>query len=193
LKKASFRFCGKAIAELLEIIGENMRFDVGCDVREFKEYWSRSGYDGNLDDLMSHVIKDSSQLIVWREEERIVGHSVWHLTNTEEHRKGEPRDGEDTEALRRLFGGKKDFVELHEIWLMKEHRGKGYGDMFHEFFEKFMMGKGYSDVVFYADHPAAIAICRKRGYKEGAYLKELKEHVFYLSLSKSSKSCSSSR
>jgi hypothetical protein len=49
--------------------------------------------------------------------------------------------------------------------------------MFHDFFEKFKKGKGYSDII-YADNPAALAICRKRGYKEGEYLKGAKEYVF---------------
>jgi len=159
-----------------------MRFNAGCDLKEFREYWSRNGYDGNLDYLMNVVIKDMSQLIVWRENNKVLGHSVWHESNTEEHRKGDRREREDTEALEKLLGGKKDFVELHEVWLTEEHRGKGYGEMFHDFFEEFMKGKGYSDLIFYADHPAALAIYRKRGYKEGGYLKGAKEHVFHLSL-----------
>jgi GNAT superfamily N-acetyltransferase len=79
---------------------------------------------------------------------------------------------------------KKNFVELHEIWLIKEYRGKGYGDLFQEFFEKFMKEKGCTDLIFYAHHPAAVAMCRKHGYDEGGYLKGLKEHVFHLSLKK---------
>jgi len=161
-----------------------LRFEVGCDLEELREYWNRSGYDGNLDYLINVIIKGSSQLIVWREDNKVVGHAVWHESNTEEHRKGDPRDKEDREALKRLLGRKKDFVELHEIWLIKEYRGKGYGEMFHNFFEKFMKDKGYSDIVFYAHHPAAVAICRKHGCKEGGYLKGLKEYVFYLSLKK---------
>jgi GNAT superfamily N-acetyltransferase len=127
-----------------------LRFDVGCDLEELREYWNRSGYDGNLDHLTNAVIKDSSQLIVWKENNKIVGHAVWHESNSEEHRKGDPREKEDTETLKKLLGGKKDFVELHEIWLIKEYRGKGYGEMFHDFFEKLMKNKGYSDIVFYA-------------------------------------------
>lgn len=165
-------------------IGENMRFVVGCHLKELKEYWRRSGYDGNLDYLMKVVVKDPSQLIVWRDNNEVVGHAVWHETNTEEHRKGVARDREDREALEKLLGKNRTFVELHEIWLIKEYRGKGYGDIFHDFFEKLMKEKGYSDVVFYANHPAAVAICRKRGYKEGGYLKDLKEYVFHLSLKK---------
>jgi hypothetical protein len=46
-----------------------------------------------------------------------------------------------------------------------------------------MKGKGFDDIVFYAHHPAALAICRKRGYKEGGYLKELREYIFSLTLS----------
>jgi len=45
-----------------------------------------------------------------------------------------------------------------------------------------MKSKGNVDLVFYADHPAALATFRKHGYKEGGYLKGLKEYVFYLSL-----------
>ena len=84
-------------------------------------------------------------------------------------------------VLEKLLGGKKGFVELHEIWLIKEYRVKGYGEMFHDFFEKFMKGKGYSDII-YADNRAALAICRKSGYEEREYLKGAKEYVFYLSL-----------
>ena len=159
-----------------------MKFVIGCDFDEFKEYWSRNGYDGDLNHLINVVIKDSSQLIVMEDNGKIVGHAVWHETNTEEHRKGDARDKEDREALEKLLCGKKDFVELHEIWLIKEHRGRGYGERFFDFFEEFMKSKGYLDIVFYAHHPAALAICRKHGYKEGAYLKGLGEYVFHLSL-----------
>lgn len=161
-----------------------MKFSVGYDLEEFGAYWERNGYGGDLQHLLKRVIKDSSQLIVWRENEDIVGHAVWHETNTEEHRKGDLRDKEDREALKKLLGGKKDFVELHEIWLMKEYRGKGYGKEFFDFFERFMKDKRYDDLVFYAHHPAAVAICRERGYKGGGYLEGIGEHVFYLSLGK---------
>jgi GNAT superfamily N-acetyltransferase len=140
-----------------------LRFEVGCDLEELREYWNGSGYDGNFDYLMNVVIKDSSQLIVWREDNKVVGHSVWHESNTEEHRQGDPREKEDIKVL-------------------EKYRGKGYGEMFHAFFEKFMKDKGYYHIVFYAHHPAAVAICRKQGYREGGYLKGLNEYVFYLSL-----------
>ena len=115
---------------------------------------------------------------MWKENNEIIGHAIWHETNTEEHRKGDPRDEEDREILKKLLGGKKDFVELHEVWLIEKHRGKGYGKRFFEFFEEFTRNKGYNSIVFYAFHPAAIAICRQRGYKED-YLKKEAEHVFY--------------
>jgi GNAT superfamily N-acetyltransferase len=151
---------------------------------EFKEYWSRSGYDGSLDHLINVVIKEPSQLIVWREDEKIVGHAIWHETSTEEHRKGDLRDKEDRQALDKLLGERKNFVELHELWLTKEYRGRGHGREFFAFFEDLMKSKGFDDIVFYADHPAMLAICRKRGYKEGGYLKELREYVFSLTLSR---------
>jgi GNAT superfamily N-acetyltransferase len=161
-----------------------LRFEVGCDLEELREYWNRSGYDENLGYVLNVVIKDPSQLIVWRENDEIVGHAVWHESNTEEHRKGDPRDREERESLERLLGSKKDFVELHAIWLIKKYRGKGYGEMFHTFFEKFMKDKGYSDIVFCAHHPAAVAICHRHGYKEGGCLAGQKAYVFYLSLKK---------
>jgi ribosomal protein S18 acetylase RimI-like enzyme len=123
------------------------------------------------------------QLIVWRESGKIVGHAVWHESNVEEHRKGGyPRDKEDREALKKLLGKKKDFVELHEWWLIEKYRGKNHGNKFLDFFEAHMKSEGYADLVFYADHPAALAAFRKRGYKEGGYLVGSKEHVFYQSL-----------
>jgi len=73
-------------------------------------------------------------------------------------------------------------VELHELWLRKKHRGKGYGKRFFEFFEDFIRKKGYDSIVYYADHPAAITICRNRGWKEGFLAKE-NWHVFCLSFS----------
>jgi ribosomal protein S18 acetylase RimI-like enzyme len=161
-----------------------LRFVVGSGLEEFKEYWSRSGYGKSLDHLINVVVKDPSQLIVWKEGDKIVGHSVWHETNTDEHRKGDPRDKEDKQALERLLGGKKSFVELHEVWLMEEYRERGYGREFFRFFEAFMRSRGYDDIVFYAHHPAALAICHERGYQEGGYLKELGEYVFSLSLKK---------
>ncbi|MCK4668762.1 GNAT family N-acetyltransferase, partial [Candidatus Bathyarchaeota archaeon] len=104
-----------------------------------------------------------------------------HETNTEEHRKGDTRDKEDKEILRRLLGGKKDnIVELHEIWLRKKHRGKDYGKRFFEFFEHSIRNKGYDSIVYYTDNPAAVAICRERGYKE-SFLEKEKWYVFCLS------------
>jgi ribosomal protein S18 acetylase RimI-like enzyme len=84
--------------------------------------------------------------------------------------------------LEKLLGGKKGFVELHEWWLIEKCRGKGYGNEFLDFFEVNMKSKGYVDLVFYADHPAALAAFRKHGYKEGGYLSGSKEYVFYHSL-----------
>jgi hypothetical protein len=170
-----------------------LRFEVGCDPEsiEFKEYWSRNGYsqefkgfnhDRLLEMLVNGVKGNLVQLIVWREEGKIVGHALWHESSTEEHRKGDPRDEEDREALEKLLGGKKDLVELHEWWLIETYRGKGYGNEFLDFFEVYMKSKGYVDLVFYADHPAGLAAFRKHGYKEGGYVEGSKEYVFHHSL-----------
>jgi hypothetical protein len=70
-----------------------LRFEVGCDPEseEFKEYWSRNGYDEELDDIIN-IIKSPTQLIIWRESDKIVGHAVWNESSTEEHRRGSPRN-----------------------------------------------------------------------------------------------------
>jgi len=163
-----------------------MKVVVGCDLEDFKEYYKRTmGWE--LDVTEENIIMENpSHLILWREDHQIIGHAIWHESNTEEHRKGLPRDKMDREILKNLLKGKKDFIELHEIWLRKEHRGKGYGRKFFEFFEEFVRNRGYDSIVYYADHPAAIAICRQRGYEEayGVELAGKTYYVFYLSLRK---------
>jgi CRISPR-associated protein Cas1 len=79
-----------------------MRFVVGCDKDEFKEYWSRSGYNGSLDHLINVVIKEPSQLIVWRDDGKIVGHAVWHETSTEEPSVGFLHDVSDYQTQQSL-------------------------------------------------------------------------------------------
>lgn len=159
-----------------------MRLVVGCDLEEFKNYYKTMR--GNLDPTEEKLItKDPSHLIVWRENNEIIGHAIWHETSTKEHRRGLPRDKEDRQILEKLLEGKKEFIELHEIWLKKEYRGRGFGKRFFEFFEEFIRNRGHDSIVYYADHPAAIAICRQRGYKED-YLKGKAWYVFYLSLKK---------
>jgi len=166
-----------------------VEFVVGCDFEEFKRYLSKIGLykEGReLAKLETFLRNGLFNLIVWRRDGEIVGHAIWHETNTEEHRRDDPRDKDDREILGRLLGGKRDFVELHEVWLTEERRGKGYGKQFFEFFEEFMKKRGYDRIVFYAHHSAALAICRKRGYKEGGSINidGVAEYVFYLQLKK---------
>ena len=165
-----------------------MRFVVSCGLEEFKEYYRKNGFSGEqgtgelgiTEERI--VIQDPTHLIVWRENNEIIGDAIWHEASTDEHRKGDPRDREDREVLRKLCGGKKDnIVELHEVWLRKKYRGKGYGKRFFEFFEEFIRRKGFDSFVYYADHPAALVICRKRGYSE-EYLESEGYYVFYAQL-----------
>lgn len=169
-----------------------MEFVVGCDLEEFKRYYRKLALDmewrsieGFSEELGEgwdrRLAENPSLLIVWKFGGEVVGHAIWHESSTEEHREGDARAWEDREILERLVGGKGEFVELHEVWLRKEFRGRGFGERFFEFFEEFMQSKGYGGIVYYADHPAAIAICRRRGYKE-EYWKEKNWRVFYLQL-----------
>jgi len=51
-------------------------------------------------------------------------------------------------------------------------RGRGFGSAFFQYFEDMVREKGYDSIVYYADHPAAMSICLKRGYRQ-AYGVEL--------------------
>ena len=147
-----------------------MRFVEGCGFEEFSRYLRRVGlYERkeDFDELRDMLAAKRLNLIVWRDDgDEVIGHTLWHEASTEEHRKGDPRDKEDREILERLAGGKKDVVELHEVWLDERHRGKGFGKLFFPFFEDYVRRRGYDAIVYYAYHPAAVAICRQRGYKE---------------------------
>ncbi len=169
-----------------------MRFEVGCDIEQFKRYYRKLAEDkewqgtfGFTEELGTSweniLVENPSLLIVMRENDEIIGHLIWHESSTDEHRKGDPRDEEDMKILNKLAGRKEDLVELHEIWLRQNYRGKGFGKRLFEFIEDFLSARGYRSFVYYADHPAAIAICRKRGYKEDFMDKE-KWYVFYHSL-----------
>lgn len=148
-----------------------MEFAIGCDPGAFRRYYEAieraAEKTGTLDGTEGRIVaEDPSHLIIWREGDEIIGHAIWHESSTSEHRAGDPREEEDREILEKLLGGEKELVELHEIWLMEEYRGKGHGKRFFEFFEEFIRDKGHHSIAFYADHPAALAICRKRGYTE---------------------------
>lgn len=152
-----------------------VRFIEGCNFEEFKAYLAKIGQytkRGELEKLKGYLDSNHFNLIVFRKNDKVIGQAIWRESNTEEHRKGDLRDKEDKEILHRFFGGKKDFVELHELWLTTEHRGKGYGKQFFNFFEDYMQSKGYDSIIFYAFDPAAVAICRKRGYREAYGVKE---------------------
>ncbi len=171
-----------------------MRFVVGCDLEEFKRYYRtldslhnyyrtlgltdvRFGELGSTEE--GHIKSDPSHLIVWRENSKIIGHAIWHEAHIDDFR--DPEDEEVREVLERFLGEKREFIELHEVWLKERHRGKGYGQKFFKFFEDFIRKKGYDSIVYYTDHPAAIAICRNRGWEEDFLSKE-NWHVFCLSL-----------
>jgi GNAT superfamily N-acetyltransferase len=175
-------------------VQNTVKFVEGCDFQEFSRYLARLGQytaEGELDRLRNSLESGRFNLIVFRENDEIIGHAIWHETNTEEHRKGDPREKEDREILYGFMRKGKDFIELHELWLTEEHRGKGYGKQYFDFFEDYLGSRGFDSLVYYAFDPAAVAICRKRGYKEAYGLKEAGPYgnietmyVFYLRLKK---------
>jgi GNAT superfamily N-acetyltransferase len=173
-----------------------LRIEVGCDLEAFRRYQRNSGIHEyfkwvGITDVVygelgpfeeAHIKRDPTHLIVWREGNEIVGHVIWH----EEQVDGFALPGEEEvrTVLEKLLGEKKDFVELHEVWLEEKHRGKGYGKKFFEFFEDFAKKRGFESIVYFSGNASALDICRKRGYKEDilSYPKKERWHVFYLSL-----------
>ncbi|MHA2202845.1 MAG: GNAT family N-acetyltransferase [Candidatus Hodarchaeales archaeon] len=154
-----------------------MKITIGCDLLTFKEYYKTCGR-GELGDIEEKILMDDpSHCILWMESQEILGHVLWHECSTSEHKKGDPRDKTDRKILESLFGENKHLIELHEVWLKEQFRGKGYGREFFEYFEEFILEKGFKNVVYYSDHPAALAICRNRGYKE-AFYERLNWYVF---------------
>ena len=161
-----------------------MKFAVGYDYKkneysmnEFREeIISEFGYSEETEEK---IVNDNlSHLIAMIEDNQVIGWAIWHESNTREHQKGNPRDEEDIKILEQLTNGYCEVIELHELWLKKAHRGKGYGKQFFDFFEDFITSKGYNKLVYYTDNASAISICRKRGYKE-SYYKDLNWHTFY--------------
>lgn len=144
-----------------------LRFVIGCDLEEFRAYYRNAGWAPKLGATEDRIIQqDPAHLIVFRLEDKVVGHAIWHEADTREFRPGDAREPTDTEALEALLGGPSDFLELHELWLMAEHRGRGYGSRFFDFFEGFVAGRGYGAAIYYAFDPRAVALCRGRGYPE---------------------------
>ena len=155
------------------------------DLRDF--YVSRTHRESGPFELgpdeEQHVLRDPDHLIVFTNEGEIVGHCIWHETSTKDMIPGQPRDDEDRVCLRQLFGGERtNLVELHELWLRSEYRGRGFGQQVFSFFEAYVEAAGFDGIVYYTDHEAAIAICRKRGYRE-AFLKSDGWYVFALPFS----------
>ena len=159
------------------IIGYNLQ-EHGYDLNKFRTDYIRSSNISELDTIEEDLIKENpSHLIAWKENQIVVGWAIWHESSTREHRRGLSREKSDTIILEILLGGKKDIIELHELWLKKDYRGRGYGKQFFNFFEEFVLGIDYNSIVYYTDDPAAIGLCRKFGYKE-AFNKELKWDTF---------------
>ena len=155
-----------------------MEIIVGYDFKKYGYTLNelRKEFRETLDDLYDteeEIVKDDpSHLIVMIEDELILGWAIWHESNTREHSKGSPRDAEDVKILEDLTKGSHEIIELHELWLKKAYRGKGFGTQFFDFFEKFVLERGYDKIVYYAYNDSAINLCRKQGYKERFYEEE---------------------
>ena len=142
------------------------RFVQGCSLERFKDYYRE--IVGEVGETELRIIgEDPRRLIVWLLDNEIVGHAIWHPSNTVAHPNGEPRECDDRRILEEDLGVAGDFVELHEVWLREDSRGRGFGSTFFDYFESMVKEIGYRHIVYYADHPAALAICRARGYREG--------------------------
>ena len=138
-------------------------FSHGGDIEELRAHLESLGL--SLGPTEERLIKEKPErLIMWRDNGMLVGHAIWHISSTKQHPDGEPREPDDRQILEEELEVAGDFIELHEIWLSDTYRGRGYGSEFFEYFENMVKEKGYNAIVYYADHPAAMSICFKRGY-----------------------------
>jgi hypothetical protein len=95
-----------------------MEIVVGCDLEEFRRYYRDTL--GDLGDTEEDIIlEDPEHLIVWREGSEILGHAIWHLSNTRRHPDGSQREEADRRLLEGPIDGPGHFAELHELWLRK--------------------------------------------------------------------------
>jgi len=140
-------------------------FTHGYPLDKFTEYYRDT--IGELGETERRLISDNpDQLIVWHEDDEIVGHAIWHPSDTSTHPDGEPREEDDRRILEDELGVRGPFIELHEVWLKETSRGRGHGTAFFTHFEATAKKRGFKQIVYYADHPAALTICRTREYKE---------------------------
>ena len=171
-----------------------LTFVIGYDYEEFRNYYRtlKSLHDyyvelalpdviygdiGPTDE--GHIKEDATHLIVWKENDEIVGHAVWHEHSTENYKNPEAKEA--LEVLEFLLGDERDFIELHEVWLREDHRGKGFGVQFFDFFENYIRKRFGRPILFYTDTPAAVALCKMRGYTEDwVPFDGEKWHVFYI-------------
>ena len=101
-----------------------MKINVGCDLTKFKEYYTTCGR-GVLGETEEKIIQDNpSHCVLCMKGQEIIGHVIWHECTTADHRKGDSRDKSDREILESLFGKNQELIELHEVWLTEEYRGK---------------------------------------------------------------------
>ena len=139
-------------------------FSHSGDIEELRKYLKSLGLSlGETEERL--ITEKPERLILWRDDGVLVGHAIWHTSNTKQHPDGTPREPQDRRILEEELKLKGDFVELHEIWLSDDHRGMGFCSKFFEYFENMVRERGYHAVVYYADHPAALSICMRRGYR----------------------------
>ncbi|UCE11063.1 MAG: GNAT family N-acetyltransferase [Candidatus Thorarchaeota archaeon] len=164
---------------------EDVEFKMGEEVdEEFLEYYSTTMPWRFGPTEEKHIRSDPNHLITWRLSGRIIGHAIWHESSATEHTPGDKRTEQAISIHEQLMDRDTEFIELHELWLGVDYRGRGYGSAFIDFFEDFMRELGHNEIVHYTDNPSAIALFRIRGYKEayGVVDGDNIWNVFYLSL-----------
>lgn len=140
-------------------------FTHGADLVFFRKYYQ--SIFGEIGKTELEIIKENpDHLITLQSDDVILGHCIWHESNTRSHPNGTHRDDKDRKILEEELGVEGHFIELHEVWLKEDKRGRGLGKLFFDYFEDMVKSRDYRFIVYYADHPAALKICRNRGYKE---------------------------
>ncbi len=75
-----------------------VEFRHGGDVEELRQHLETHGL--SLDPTERRLVTENpEQLIMWRDEGVLVGHTIWHASNTRVHPDGEEREVEDRRIL----------------------------------------------------------------------------------------------
>ncbi len=97
----------------------------------------------------------------------VIGHVIWGGAGIDDAGRRLSEDGR-REVLAMLPDDRKGYLELREIWLRSEYRGRDYELKILRLFEDFARGRGHAAIVAMPRDGATVSLLRNAGYEEVA-------------------------